>query len=794
MESGFAIEQEHTPPGRAWAPAAQTPAPLTPLVARDEAIAAVVALVQRPDVRLVTLTGPGGVGKTRLAIAVANAWVRETTRPVAFVGLAPVRDAALIPAAIAYALGIIDSGSRSSDEAIAHVIGDRELLLVLDNYEHVLEAALLAPRLLAACPGLTVLATSRAPLRVSGEREHPVAPLPVPAPELNTWQAIAAAPAVQLFVARASAVDPAFRLTDDNAGAVAGICVRLDGLPLAIELAAARSKVLSPALLLPRLARQLPLLTGGPRDAPARLQTMTDAIAWSYDLLRPHEQRIFRDLAVFVGGFTLEAAEAVLTTGDSGESDVLAGISTLLDQNLIRRYDTEGGAFRFGMLEPIREFALDRLLESGVLAALQERAASYYLAYIETASPQLIGPDQVRWLKALNADLPNLRVVLNWLIEQDRLEDALRLATDLGPFWVRHQNYSEGRRYLQIILDRYRPPLPTPARAAALVLATELTNWQGYHEQAIDLAREAHDSWQALGDPDGVATALWALGTIAIDFNYGPRARTLLEESVALSRTTGHTWNVVSALDFLGVAAYAEDDLPGAAAHFAEGLVLARQVEDLYSIAQLLGDAAHVALMRDDLVPSAAQYVESLAMHIELGAWWDIGWCLAGFAGLAARTERPEQAARLYGAAEAIFTRDHAPMRPSVQRKYESLFTPVQERLGREQWQALIQSGAALSLDAAIAEGRQVAESVEQRLKPAALVLEEGDAVGIRLTARETDVLRQIVAGKTDREIAAMYFLSHRTIQDHVSNLIRKLGVVNRTEAASRAVRDGLIA
>lgn len=430
--------------------AQRLPVPLTAFIGRERERAALQALLSRPDVRLVTVSGPGGVGKTRLAIQVARDLADRFADSVRLVSLAPVRAPELVLPVIARQLGIGESSQGAVVDDLVEQLAAKELLLVLDNFEHVLDAGSALAPVVVACPGLKLLVTSRAALRVSGEREFAVPPLPLPV-ESGTWTLaqIAESDAVRLFIDRAEAAHAEFRLIPANAWDVAQVCRRLDGLPLAIELAAARVKVFPPHVLLARLERRLPLLTGGPRDAPTRLRTMRDAIAWSRDLLDVDEQRLFRRLAVFVGGWTEAAAEAVVNgTGDLGIS-VIEGISSLVDKSLVlpitATSDGDTGDPRFVMLETIREFALDELAHSGEEDAVRQAHADYYRTLAERAEPALRGAGQEVWIARLETELPNLRAVLDWSLSGGDAESGLRLAGALYWFWFLRNHVGEGR-------------------------------------------------------------------------------------------------------------------------------------------------------------------------------------------------------------------------------------------------------------------------------------------------------------------------------------------------------------
>ncbi|CAA9576383.1 MAG: Transcriptional regulator, AfsR family, partial [uncultured Thermomicrobiales bacterium] len=446
----------------------------TPFLGREREVAEVTGLLRRGEARLLTLAGPGGVGKTHLALAAAAELLDAFPDGAWFVDLAPLADPALVPTAVATALGLREAGGRPPADAAANHLRDKAALLVLDNWEHLLGAAPFVADLLAACPRLAVLATSRAPLRLRGEREHPVGPLALADPAADA-AALAGSEAVALFVERARAVKPGFALDETNAVAVAGIVRRLDGLPLAIELAAARVRVLAPPALLARLDRALPLLTSGPRDAPARQRTLRDAIAWSHGLLSPDERDLFRRLAVFVGGFTLEATEAVADLG--GELDALGGLEGLAEDSLLRPAEGPGGEPRFTMLATVREFAREQLEASGEAAVAHGRHAAFFTVLAESAAPELTGPDQGAWLARLEAEHDNLRAALVWA-EGHEPESCLRLAGALWRFWYARGHLAEGLRRLEAAVAR-ADGRPADACARALLGAGVLADLQG---------------------------------------------------------------------------------------------------------------------------------------------------------------------------------------------------------------------------------------------------------------------------------------------------------------------------
>ena len=592
-------------------PAFEIPRPLTTFFGREREVAAVAAFLAQPGVRLLTLTGPGGTGKTRLALRVAEVIASRYSDGVAFIPLAAVADSTLVPSAVAQALGLREQGGRSIRERTVAALRDRDLLLILDNFEHVIPAATFITDLMAECPDLRILVTSRVTLGVSGEQRFPVPPLSLPAPAvMETAATVRQGDAVELFEARAQATQPRFRLTDGNAGVVAEICRRLDGLPLAIELVAARVAVLPPHALLARLERRLPLLTGGPRDAPRRLRTMRDAIAWSHDLLTAEEQVLFRRLAVFMGGCTLDAA-AVMADDD----DALTGISSLVASSLLREEEDAHGQPRFLMLETVREYGLERLAEAGEETAIRQRHARYFLDLAERWSPDPPMPGETQRLLAIAPEYDNIRLALGWFEAQNDSEALLRLTGSLFEFWFSTCLYHEGRQWVQRALSRGEACAPA-VRLRALSTAGTLVWAQGDTAEATRLIGEELALARAIGDPSRLAAALINAGLLAgsqEDFvsaeqamdevyhiaadlkdpaasawiagialqNLGgfalgqgnlDLAAERLEASVALVRPAEHHWILGCSLSFLGLVRFLQGDIAAACALIAEGL------------------------------------------------------------------------------------------------------------------------------------------------------------------------------------------------------------------------------
>jgi predicted ATPase/DNA-binding CsgD family transcriptional regulator len=789
---------------------ARLPLFLTSFVGRERESAEARALLRRDDVRLVVLTGPGGVGKTRLAVRVAADLADAFADGVAFVALAPVADPALAPTTIAQALGLREATGRPVFEALAAFLVPRELLLVLDNLEHLLVVAPAVVDLLAACPRLTVLATSRAVLHVSGEHDYPVPPLPLPPADPGLPPArLADYAAVALFAERARAAQAGFALSEANAAAVAEVCRRLDGLPLAIELAAARVAVFPLAALLARLGQRLPLLGAGPRDQPARLQTMRAAIAWSHDLLSPEERALFRRLVVFVGGFSLESVEAVASrTGEQARSrgeetansstprlldpstSVLDGIASLLDKSLVRKDEESGGEPRFSLLEVVREYALERLEASGEEAATRDAHAAHFLRLVRDARVRFEGSERNAARDHVAREHGNLRAALGWAVARGDAQTAQALASELARFWVVLGYITEARDWLDRVVAMEGTSSPA-TRVQALYWAAGFAVAQNGLDRATALATEALALAQASGYRLGVGMSLQQLGAIAEWRGNGKQAEALEEEALALFRALDEpVWEGVT-LRHLGVAASERGDHARATVRHQEALAIWRRLDHPWGVPAALRDLADEALLQHDVAGALPLYKESLAQWQRLREKFHVEPCFWGLARVALATDQTRQAVRLLGAVDGL----HEAMRfvppADVQSEYARAADAARTLLGEAAFAEAWAAGRALPLDAAIAEA--LALGIEPA--PAALraVSQPAPAAPYCLTERERAVLTLIAEGHSDRQIAEALFISRRTVTTHVTSILTKLGVDSRTAAATHAVRLGLV-
>ncbi len=677
------------------------PAQPNPLVGRTAELAQLRSLLTSGETRLVTLTGPGGIGKTRLAMHAAADLLDAFPDGAFVVELAPLTDPALVPGAIVQALGVAEEPAQPTVGNLIGYLRDRRLLLVLDNVEHLVDAAPVVGELLAACPQLVVLATSRVRLALRWERTFAVNPLEVPeSGQVSSPESLSQYESVRLFIDRAVAVRPEFTVNNRNAPAVAAICVRLEGLPLAIELAAARIALLPPEAMLRRLDQRLPLLTGGYRDLPARQRTLHGAIAWSYELLSAGEQALFRRLAVFAGGATLEAIESV--AADSVDQDVMTGVEALVDHSLLRRVDIPGET-RFTMLETIREYAWRQLKATGEDGEIRERHAAFHASLAATASPELDGPDQGTWLDRLEREHDNLRGTLEWLLASDP-ERALQLAADVWWLWLVRGYLREGMTWLDRALAASAPDASL-ARVRVLngacALASELADpEQGrrYGEESLALSRE-------LGDPVRIASALHNLGNSLFEDD-PDRSRSLLEESLAISRREGLISFSASASLNLGNLAL-RDDLDAALEYYTDALEDARTAGHSFLECTALVDLAQIALYRrEDVLTAARQLQGALDIAEAIGQVGGMRGCLESASGMCALLGKPARSARFHGATMSIDDQAGTTYGVPTGDSFEELLATVRAELGEEAFAEAVAAGAALTLEQAIEEAQ----------------------------------------------------------------------------------------
>lgn len=783
------------------------PTPLSTFIGRETEIAEVKKRLLAQ--RLLTLTGPGGCGKTRLAIRVASDLPTEYADGVWLVEFAPLAEAVLVPQAVASVLGVQEQAGRTLVDALSDHLLHRHTLLVLDNCEHLVVAcARLVETLLQVCPELRILATSRENLAIPGEMVWNVPPLSLPGPQpwrdptsrQNALQAYVQSEAVQLFVVRAAAVLPTFSMTEQNGVWVAEICRKLDGIPLAIELAAARVQTLTVGQIAERLDDRFHLLTSGSRNAPTRQQTLEATLDWSFSLLSEPEQKVLSRLSVFAGGWTLEAAEAVCAGHGREARDVLDQLTQLANKSLVVVERVPGQETRFRLLETIRQYARDKMQAAGEAGEVQRRHRDWYMNLAGQAESELKGPKQSAWIERLERDHDNLRAALAWSLENDAV-GALQLADRLGQFWfMRGHHFGEGKEWLLRALSQAEAPEQAVARASAFRWLGMLTYFQGDYGAARSAYEQSLVLYRELQDPDGIAEAIYYLAdTAALQGDavatraLFAEARSFMADNLTSLRSLGDQWNIARALNMLGELARVEGDYAAARLFYDESLLIRRELGDQRGMAVSLFNLGFVAHHDDDYQQAATFFEESLSLFQKLESWRGVVDCLLGLAGVAVSAGQPERAARLFGATEAVREAIHVGSVLSYpdRLEYDRYIAAVRAQLDETAFTAAWAEGRELTLEQAIEYALSVSEiSADASTPPSAQELKEKFG---GLTRREREAAALIAQGKSNREIAQAMTVGVKTAETYMTRIRNKLGFDSRVQIALWAIEKGLV-
>jgi predicted ATPase/DNA-binding CsgD family transcriptional regulator len=764
--------------------------PLTPLIGREAELAEASARLARPEVRLLSLTGPGGVGKTRLALALSTRVADQFPDGVVFVPWAAVSDPDLVFHVVAQALAMSESPRQSILEQLIRVLQGRRALLFLDNFEQVRSVAPDLSTLLAACPDLKLLVTSRVALRLQSEHEFLVPPMAVvPASDDGSPHVLAQLDAVQLFVQRARAVRHDFQLTEANLPVVVEICRQVDGLPLAIELAATRIRLLSPQLLLPRLANRLGLLTGGPHDLPSRQQTLRATIAWSYNLLEPSERVLLQRLAVFAGGWTLEAAEAV--AGSDLGIDTLEGLAVLVDHHLVQSVEQPNGALRFVMLETIREYALEQLSISGEEPAIRKRHMEYYLHRAYQVESIIRGPRALEALEAMDGERDNFRAALSWTLEQEDPEHAQALSGALQWYWWARNDFREGRDWLARALAKGNGS--PSVYGWALVGAGAMVLRLGAAKQSTSWLNAGIAVFRDIGDVRGAGYGLFHLANVYSVGGELVAAAPLYTEALDCFERVDDHWGISLALSYLGYTLYELGQLGEGLRRMEQAVAIARQLGAEPRLAGALVQLGILAQSRNEHDRALEYFREAFTLEWTRKVPTYLSRYLIHLGAILVALERLEPAVRLFGAAAAVAAASGYTIYAERLKEYQTTLDRVERTLGEEAFARAWVEGAALNRselkELADAELQEAVDHLRepQRSRPV------GTGIVFDLTPRELEILRLLATGRSSQEIADDLYISAHTVKRHIANILGKLEVSSRAAAVALAFQHDLV-